>query len=80
MEILSQTRNPHAVQPHLQKCFDAIFKLEFGTVAPQPNQESSFAGGDEGQVQQKSNDILAMISPESEVVPLTKVNKKNCRW
>lgn len=23
-------RNPHAVQPHLRKCFDAIAKLEFG--------------------------------------------------
>ena len=33
LEILSQTRNPHAVQPHLRKCFDAISKLEFGTVA-----------------------------------------------
>lgn len=24
-------RDPHAVQPHMQKCFDAIKKLRFGT-------------------------------------------------
>ena len=30
LEILSQTRNPQAVQPHMRKCFDAIQKLEFG--------------------------------------------------
>jgi dynein heavy chain len=30
LEILSQTRNPRAVQPHMRKCFDAIQKLEFG--------------------------------------------------
>ena len=29
IEILSQTRNVHAVQPHLGKCFDAIKKVEF---------------------------------------------------
>lgn len=29
LEILAQTRNPMAVQPHLRKCFDAISKLEF---------------------------------------------------
>ena len=33
LEILAQTRNLLAVQPHLRKCFDAISKLEFGVVA-----------------------------------------------
>lgn len=27
--ILSETRNPHAVQPHLSKCFDAIRHIDF---------------------------------------------------
>ena len=30
LEILSQTRDPHAVQPHLIKCFDAVKNLSFG--------------------------------------------------
>ena len=34
LEILAQTRNPHAVQPHLRKCFDAINKLEFAGAPP----------------------------------------------
>ena len=29
LEILSQTRNPHAVQPHMIKCFDSMKKIEF---------------------------------------------------
>ena len=30
LEILAQTRDPQAVQPHLRKCFDAINLLRFG--------------------------------------------------
>ncbi|CAF0752073.1 unnamed protein product [Brachionus calyciflorus] len=61
LEILAQTRNPHAVQPHLRKCFDAINKLEFAGGAPQSGEENS------GTI---SNDILAMLSPEGEKVSL----------
>ena len=30
ISILSQTKDPNAVQPHLSKCFDALKKLTFG--------------------------------------------------
>lgn len=58
LEILAQTRNPHAVQPHLRKCFDAIAQLQFGT---------KDAG--EGKAVM-TNDIIAMISPEGEKILL----------
>ncbi|XP_037090817.1 dynein heavy chain 6, axonemal-like, partial [Pollicipes pollicipes] len=60
LEILAQTRNPQAVEPHLKKCFDAIHKLEFGT------KENA-----EGETEM-SNEIIAMLSPEKEYVLLTK--------
>lgn len=60
LEILAQTRNPQAVQPHLRKCFDAIARLEFATAAP--------SDGDQEKV--FTNDILAMLSPEGERVRL----------
>ncbi|XP_075717900.1 dynein axonemal heavy chain 6 [Rhinoderma darwinii] len=61
LEILAQTRNPQAVQPHLRKCFDSIAKLEFATVTSEGDQEKVF-----------TNDILAMLSPEGERVSLGK--------
>jgi dynein heavy chain len=30
LEIMSQTRDPHAVQPHVGKCFDSIKRIKFG--------------------------------------------------
>ncbi|KAM9330540.1 dynein axonemal heavy chain 6 [Gastrophryne carolinensis] len=61
LEILAQTRNPQAVQPHLRKCFDAIAKLDFATAPSDGDQEKVF-----------TNDILAMLSPEGERVSLGK--------
>uniref|UniRef100_A0A1A9V6M7 AAA+ ATPase domain-containing protein n=1 Tax=Glossina austeni TaxID=7395 RepID=A0A1A9V6M7_GLOAU len=54
LEILAQTRVPQAVQPHLRKCFDAIYRLEFG-------QKDDGSGK-----MVPTNDILAFMSPEGE--------------
>ncbi len=73
LEILAQTRNPHAVQPHLRKCFDAINKLEFAGAPPVAGNPAKDAGGSpEETIGTVSNDILAMISPEGEKVSLGK--------
>ncbi|ALC49870.1 Dhc16F [Drosophila busckii] len=54
LEILAQTRVPQSVQPHLRKCFDAIYRLEFGQKE----------GGDGKMI--PTNDIIAFLSPEGE--------------
>nr|XP_015200901.1 PREDICTED: dynein heavy chain 6, axonemal [Lepisosteus oculatus] len=70
LEILAQTRNPQAVQPHLRKCFDAISKLEFALL---PHTEGKMTPAGEGEHEKVfSNDILAMLSPEGERVSLGK--------
>ena len=57
LEILAQTKNPHAVQPHLRKCFDAIAKIEFGMKEGEKKGEKIM-----------TNDIMCMVSPEGEKV------------
>uniref|UniRef100_A0A286XH43 Dynein axonemal heavy chain 6 n=1 Tax=Cavia porcellus TaxID=10141 RepID=A0A286XH43_CAVPO len=69
LEILAQTRNPQAVQPHLRKCFDSISKLEFALMPPT---EGKIPGIDTEPEKVYTNDILAMLSPEGERVSLGK--------
>ncbi|XP_047601385.1 dynein axonemal heavy chain 6 isoform X2 [Lutra lutra] len=69
LEILAQTRNPQAVQPHLRKCFDSISKLEFAVM---PLTEGKIPGVEGESEKIYTNDILAMLSPEGERVSLGK--------
>ncbi|XP_050294811.1 dynein axonemal heavy chain 6 [Anthonomus grandis grandis] len=76
LDILAQTRNPHAVQPHLRKCFDAIAKLEFGMKpvdeGDQPKEASKEGKKEKAPTMVLTTDIIAMISPEGERVALSK--------
>lgn len=47
LEILSQAKDPRAVQPHLRKCFDNLVKLEFGAEAGSIDILAMFSGENE---------------------------------
>lgn len=84
-----QARNPHAVQPYLHRCFDAIEKLEFGRPSVGEQEGSVGLQGDQGEgveedatvavsdtsrtLHIQTSDIIAMVSPEGESVCLRKV-------
>ena len=67
--ILAQARDPTAVQPHLNKCFDAIAKL-------------TFTRADEGPGTERDCAISEMHSGEKEMVPMSRdvlpFGPKNC--
>ena len=63
LEILAQTRNVQAVQPHMNKCFDGIKGLDFGG----QHAQSPLRVLDENSV-----DIYGIISPEGEYVTMGK--------
>jgi len=62
IEIIAQARNTRAVQPHMNKCFDAIWRIQFKNDDKEgnpltPDKEDS-----------SPTNIMAMISPEKEIV------------
>ncbi|XP_025191999.1 LOW QUALITY PROTEIN: dynein heavy chain 6, axonemal-like [Melanaphis sacchari] len=62
IEIIAQARNTRAVQPHMNKCFDAIWRIQFKNDDKEgkpltPDKEGS-----------SPTNIIAMISPEREIV------------
>ena len=44
LEILSQSKNPQAVQPHMRKCFDNLVKLDFGDDPSSVDIHAMFSG------------------------------------
>jgi len=62
LEIIAQARNPRAVQPYMNKCFEAIWRIQFKNEDCEGKQLQSV-------VEEKNNtDVIAMISPEREIV------------
>lgn len=71
LEILSQAKEPRAVQPHLRKCFDNLVKLEFGAEEGSVDILAMFSG--EGEKVSLGRNLKARGSVEEW---LTAVEKK----
>ena len=64
LEILAQTKDPRAVQPHLAKCFEGIANIRFRGEPP------SGAASSAGAAALGDTTITHMVSAEGESVPL----------
>jgi len=62
IEIIAQARNTRAVQPHMNKCFDAIWRIQFKNDDKEGNPLAS------DKEDNSPTNIMAMISPEKEIV------------
>ncbi|XP_029341080.1 dynein heavy chain 6, axonemal [Acyrthosiphon pisum] len=62
IEIIAQARNTRAVQPHMNKCFDAIWRIQFKN----DDKEGNPLNPDEED--SSPTNIISMISPEREIV------------
>eukprot|EP01116_Phalansterium_solitarium_P023771 TRINITY_DN849_c1_g1_i4.p1 TRINITY_DN849_c1_g1~~TRINITY_DN849_c1_g1_i4.p1 ORF type:complete len:3887 (-),score=1955.58 TRINITY_DN849_c1_g1_i4:123-11783(-) len=65
LEILGQSKEPHAVQSHLSKCFDNVKRLELSSPAPGALPAAGLPGGKK----RTTTDALGMHSAEGEYVP-----------
>ena len=68
LQILSETRNPLAVQPHLRKCFDSMQSLKFNLEETKEEKTEEELLEEEDDDDAKPVEIQGMVSPEGEDV------------
>ncbi|XP_073447685.1 dynein axonemal heavy chain 1 [Aquarana catesbeiana] len=74
LEILSQTKDPTAVQPHLRKCFENVARLQF-----QPDLQITHMYSAEGEEVQMSTPIYPTGNVEDWLLEVEKVMKGSVR-
>ena len=75
LEILSQAKEPRAVQPHMRKCFDNLVKLEFGTEEGSIDITAMFSG--EGEKVSLGRNLKARGSVEEWLTAVEKRMKES---
>lgn len=92
LDILAQAKNPAAVQPHVNKCFEGIRSLDLAAVGPsnaapqdaglgQPAAASAAAAAapQAGHGVRQAVEVAALLSPEGERLALAKAVKVSAR-